>query len=135
MAKLFYDTVHTVNAKDYTEEQLDAWADGVTDTDRWNETFLSHCTVVAEIDGIIVGFGDIDDTGYLDRLYVHSDFQHMGIATAVCDELERSVNAPKYITHASVTARGFFEKRGYRAVRKQQVERKGVFLTNYVMER
>ena len=59
----------------------------------------------------------------------------MGIATAVCDELERSVNAPKYITHASVTARGFFEKRGYRVVRKQQVERKGVFLTNYVMER
>ena len=59
----------------------------------------------------------------------------MGIATAVCDELERSVNVPKYITHASVTARGFFEKRGYRAVRKQQVERKGVFLTNYVMER
>lgn len=135
LAKLFYDTVHTVNAKDYTEEQLDAWADGDTDTDRWNETFLSHCTVVAEIDGIIVGFGDIDDTGYLDRLYVHSDFRHMGIATAVCDELERSVTATKYITHASVTARGFFEKRGYRAVRKQQVERKGVFLTNYVMER
>ena len=24
LAELFYDTVHTVNAKDYTQEQLDA---------------------------------------------------------------------------------------------------------------
>ena len=28
LARLFYDTVHTVNAKDYTQEQLAAWATG-----------------------------------------------------------------------------------------------------------
>lgn len=28
MAELFYNTVHTVNAKDYTKEQLDVWATG-----------------------------------------------------------------------------------------------------------
>lgn len=26
LARLFYDTVHTVNAKDYTKAQLDVWA-------------------------------------------------------------------------------------------------------------
>ena len=26
LARLFYDTVHTVNARDYTPEQLEAWA-------------------------------------------------------------------------------------------------------------
>ena len=31
LAELFYDTVHTVNAGDYTAEQLDAWADGAPD--------------------------------------------------------------------------------------------------------
>ena len=37
--------------------------------------------------------------------------------------------------HASITARPFFEQRGYRVVRQQQVERGGVLLTNFVMEK
>lgn len=28
LAELFYNTVHAVNAKDYTKEQLDVWATG-----------------------------------------------------------------------------------------------------------
>ena len=28
LADLFYQTVHTVNGKDYTKEQLDVWATG-----------------------------------------------------------------------------------------------------------
>ena len=50
------------------------------------------------------------------------------------DALERTVKAEKYTTHASITARGFFEKRGWRVVRTQQVIRYGVALTNFVME-
>lgn len=44
---LFYDTVHTVNAADYTEEQLDAWADGNVDMQAWDRSFRSHTTYVA----------------------------------------------------------------------------------------
>ena len=64
LAELFYDTVHTVNAKDYTQEQLDAWATGKVNLEAWNESFQAHHTVVAEMDGKIVGFGDMDETGY-----------------------------------------------------------------------
>jgi len=28
ITELFYNTVHTINAKDYTKEQLDVWATG-----------------------------------------------------------------------------------------------------------
>ena len=31
LTELFYNTVHKVNAKDYTKEQLDVWADGKAD--------------------------------------------------------------------------------------------------------
>lgn len=41
----------------------------------------------------------------------------------------------KIITHASITARPFFEKRGYRVVKEQQVNRQGILLINYVMEK
>ena len=136
IAKLFYQTVHSVNQKYYTPEQLDAWADGAPDRDRWNRSLLAHHSLVAvEGEGLIVGFGDIDGTGYLDRLYVHRDRQGQGIATALLGRLERAVDAPVITTHASITARPFFEARGYRVIREQRVERHGVRMTNFVMEK
>lgn len=135
MAELFYKTVHTVNAKDYTKEQLDVWATGNVDLEKWNRSFLEHDTIVAVEDEKIVGFGDMDESGYLDRLYVHKDYQRQGIASAICDKLECAVNTEKITTHASITAKEFFESRGYKVVKRQQVERQGILLTNYVMEK
>ena len=83
MAALFYDTVHTVNTRDYTPAQLDAWADGQPDLDAWDRSFRAHTTLVAVADGRIVGFGDMTGDGYLDRLYVHKDWQGRGVATPV----------------------------------------------------
>lgn len=134
LAELFYQTVHTVNAGDYTQEQLDAWADGNVDLKAWDRSLREHVSLVAVVGGVIAGFGDIDQTGYLDRLYVHKDHQGQGVAAALCDALEQAA-AGDVVTHASITARPFFEKRGYRVLRKQQVIRRGVSLTNYVMKK
>ena len=179
LAALFYETIHTVNARDYPQEQLDAWADGHVDLDAWNESFLAHNTYVAvqecvgadDIDSrasdstdtapgktggspanaLIIGFGDMDDTGYLDRLYVHKDYQGRGVATAICDRLEEDFYLSRgrllqnsavqkrkndtFTTHASITARPFFEKRGYTVVKAQQVVRKGISIRNYIMRK
>lgn len=135
LAKLFYNTVHSINAKDYTEEQLNVWATGRIDLHEWNCSFLKHKTIVAIKNNEIVGFGDIDNSGYLDRLYVHKDYQGMGIASAICNKLECSVNAKIITTHASITAKPFFQQRGYRVIKEQQVIRQGIALTNYVMEK
>ena len=117
---------------------------GEVDLEKWDRSFCEHDTAVAAEDGQIVGFGDMDDTGYLDRLYVHAKHQGRGIVSAICDRLEgkwleqKSAGKPvskKIITHASITARPFFEKRGYRVVKEQQVTRQGVLLINYVMEK
>jgi len=134
LASLFYNTVHTINAQDYTNEQLDVWATGKVDLEVWNSSFLEHYTLVAVEENLIVGFGDIDKTGYLDRLYVHKNFQRSGIATAICNDLEQAV-AGTIMVHASITAKPFFEKRGYTMVREQQVERQGIFLTNFIMKK
>lgn len=132
LTELFYNTVHTVNAKDYTKEQLNVWATGQVDLEKWNLSLQEHYSVVAVENNIIVGFGDIDKTGYLDHLFVHADYQGKGIATSICDQLEQVVQE-NITTHASIIARPFFEKRGYQVVKEQQVERQGIFLTNYVM--
>lgn len=135
LAELFYQTVHSVNEKDYTEEQLNVWATGKVDLQEWDSSFLKHKTIIAVENDEIVGFGDIDKSGYLDRLYVHKDYQGKGIASAICDELERSVNGKHITTHASITAKPFFQYRGYRIIQEQEIVRHGISLTNYVMEK
>lgn len=134
LAELFYNTVHTVNAKDYTKEQLNVWATGIVDLEKWNQSLEEHYSLVATDGEVIIGFGDINKAGYLDRLFVHSDYQRKGIATAICNQLEQAVQG-SIVTHASITARPFFEKRGYKVIKEQQVERQGIFLTNFVMEK
>ena len=132
---IFHNTVHKVNIKDYTQEQVDAWAPDFIDKEKWNKTLSEHYTFVAVKNDAIIGFGDIDGSGYLDRLYVHHDYLRQGVATLICNKLESMVDSDlTIITHASITAKPFFEKRGYRVVKEQLVERKGVFLKNYIME-
>ena len=135
LAELFFQTVHSVNAKDYTKEQLDVWATGNVDLNRWDKSFKEHYTIIAICNDEIVGFGDINSSGYLDKLFVHKNHQHKGIATAICDELESSVTGKKIITHSSITAKPFFEKRGYRVKKEQTIVRNGISLTNFIMEK
>lgn len=134
LARLFYDTVHTINARDYNQEQLNVWATRNIDLEKWNQSFLKHYTVVAVDEKIIIGFGDIDKNGYLDHLYVHKDYQGRGVATAICDKLEQVVNGKK-VVHASITAKHFFERRGYKIIKEQKVIRNGISLINYLMEK
>lgn len=134
LAELFYNTVHTINAKDYTKEQLDAWATGKINLENWDQSFQEHYSIVAVDNSIIVGFGDMDKTGYLDRLFVHADYQRKGVATAICNRLEQAAQG-KVVTHSSITAKAFFEKRGYKIIEEQQVERQGVLLKYFVMEK
>lgn len=139
--RLFYDTVHFVNAADYTKPQLDAWADGKPDFDLWNRSLLSHYTLVAVSRGSdgekIVGFGDIDG-GYFDRLYVHRDYVGRGVGTLLADALEKHAffeGISEVTVHASITARPFFEKRGYLAAEKNTVMRRGVAMCNFTMKK
>lgn len=132
---LFYETVHQINRADYSQEQVNAWAPDDMDYDGWHESLLEHETVVAVENGILVGFGDMDEKGYLDRLYVHKDYQRRGIAAAICEELEQRVAFDRYYTHASITARPFFEKRGYCVIQENRVCRRDVWMTNYTMEK
>ena len=132
ITELFYNTVHTVNAKDYTAEELDAWTGRSVDYNKWNRSLKEHFTLVAVEDGVITGFGDIDSTGYLDRLYVHRDYQGRGTASALCDRLEKHINGDITV-HSSLTAKPFFERRGYCVIKEQQVLKNEVLLTNFVM--
>ena len=132
---LFYETVHIVCAADYSAEELDAWAPRDYDRTAWGRTLRARCTLAAETEGVLAGFGNIGPDGYLDLLYVGWAFQGRGVGTALCDALEGLYDVPRVTVCASRTARPFFAWRGYCLVRAQQVERRGVTLENFLMEK
>lgn len=131
---VFYRTVHTACAGDYTPAQLSAWAPETPDTARWAEKLRQETFLAAEGGGTLLGFGALEGA-YLDLLYVLPDCQGRGVGSALCGFLEHLCPESRITVHASRTARPFFEAQGYRLVRSQQVERRGVMLENFVLEK
>ena len=66
---VFYRTVHTACAGDYTPAQLSAWAPETPDTARWAEKLRQETFLAAEGGGALLGFGALEGA-YLDLLYV-----------------------------------------------------------------
>ncbi|HJD23944.1 MAG TPA: GNAT family N-acetyltransferase [Firmicutes bacterium] len=153
LLSVFYRAVHEAEpghaaCQDaYSRAQRDAWAPLLTGRKAaereaaWAASLAAHTTLVAEEGktGASVGFADLDgEQGYLDRLYVLPVFRGQGIASALVEALEQAARAAgrtRIFTHASLTARPFFERHGYRVVRRQTVERLGVPMENLVMEK
>ncbi|MCJ1909742.1 GNAT family N-acetyltransferase [Planococcus ruber] len=141
MVDLFYETVHSVNAAHYTAEQLHAWAPMDEKEERikkWRVSLAQNFSFVAEQKGKVVGFSDLQQDGYLNRLYVHKDHQRQGVAAALLNVAEKEagkLGLSEITLDASLTAKPFFEKRGYETIRQQTVVRKGIALTNFKMRK
>lgn len=138
IAQLFHDTIRSVNRKDYSEEQVKAWAPDDIHFRDWEEKCLSKYTLVTEINGTIIGFAQLEDNGHIDCFYCHRDYQGQGVGSMLYKSLEKraySIGVSKFFVEVSITAKPFFEKMGFSLIQKQTVTVRGVKLTNYKMEK
>lgn len=134
---LFVDTIRATCSNDYNKDQINAWTASVENIDRWNRLISHQYSIVAEIDSKIVGLAALDDPEYLDFLYVHKDYQRRGIANVLFDELKlESLHQGHYklISDVSITAKQFFESKGFEVVKENKKEIRGVEITNYRMK-
>lgn len=132
--QLIRETVRAINVNDYTEEQIKIWSN--IDINVWKQSLMNKHAIVAKTpSGIIVGFADMSPTGYLDRLYIHKDFQRTGIAKKLVNTLENLNLSTKYYTYASKTAVPFFKAIGYNIVKENKVVLQGQSFINYKMEK
>lgn len=136
LRRLFYDTVHAINQKDYSQSQCDAWAPVVYDEKEWANNLKHNYTLVAQIDNEPVGFADMDRDGYVEHLFVHKDFQGKGIAKALIQAIEKEAQRQGFKelrAEVSITAQPFFEKAGFIIVKKQHKKHRGEIFINYIM--
>jgi putative acetyltransferase len=137
--ELFHDVVHTIGAKYYSSEQVHAWApaNGV-DKEKWLKSLTANMTFVAEDKGEIIGFGDMTETGFIDRLYVHKDHQRSGVATAILKRLEeeaKKLGIAELTTEASLLLKPLVERHGFEVVQEQKKVRRGVEFITYLMRK
>ena len=134
---LFQDTVLVINKRDYSQEEVEDWASCGDVLPEIREMIKTHYFIVAVNPELqIVGFSSITPQGYLHNMFVHKDFQGKGIATILLNEIERyvtSIGIVRITSEVSITARPFFEKRGYIVVEEQKRRANQLSLTNYWM--
>ena len=117
ITQLFYETINTVNQKDYSKEQIAVWSDNSQNSDFWLKCIEIQFFVVAEKDSLIMGFASLDTNACVDFMYIHKDYQNIGVATELLDVLELEA-CEKGLTgiwsDVSITAKSFFLKKGFK---------------------
>ncbi|HBZ44905.1 MAG TPA: GNAT family N-acetyltransferase [Maritimibacter sp.] len=132
LAEVFHHAVHVTAARDYGPSQLDAWSSAPL-PDRFADREADGRIVwVAEDAARVVGFIELEPNGHIDCFYCHP----RGAGTALYDALEAGARGMEQLfVDASKTARPFFERRGFEVIEAQNVDRGGVTLMNFRMEK
>jgi putative acetyltransferase len=134
---LFWETIHSINARDYSPRQLEAWAPALPDRDRWAGMLVEGRTLVAENEGAIVGFGSLAGS-CISLLYVHGNWQRRGIGSRILAEIEREARSRgifEVFAEASITALPFFEHCGYACILQKRKELRGTFFSVCLMKK
>ncbi len=136
--RLFYNTVHTVNRRDYSPKQTRAWASPEKDVAPWEARQDSRLVFVAEQNAQIAGFAELEGNGHIDCFYCHKDFQRQGIGTALLNHLvsiAEALEMSRLFADVSITALPFFSHHRFTVVTAQEVMHRGAAFLNYKMER
>ncbi|MDR3227488.1 MAG: GNAT family N-acetyltransferase [Prevotellaceae bacterium] len=136
LQQLFVDTVSSICKSDYNAEQIIVWVSSIKDTERWHSILTQQYVLIAEDKQRIVGFGSLDKGNCIDMLYVHKNYQNQGIAYQLYEEIEKEAKRQKQTlltSNVSLTAKSFFEKRGFNTIVQQTVIKQGIELINFKM--
>jgi putative acetyltransferase len=135
--RLYQETILAVNQKDYSTEEVEDWASCGNSLTHWEQLINELYFIVAENNKKqIAGFSSIRNDGYLYSMFVHKDFQRQGIASLLYNKIEEyaiTKNIAKITSEVSITAKGFFERQGFKVDEEQKRKANKLSLTNYKM--
>ncbi|WP_428025637.1 GNAT family N-acetyltransferase [Arcobacter sp.] len=133
---LFTNTIHKTCSKDYTQAQLNAWANPNIDFKIWEQRVAKTKPYLAIIQNKLVGFVEFYED-YIDCFYIHHEYQGMGIGKSLLEHvlsIAKKNNVFKIRVDVSITAKPFFEKFGFKQIKINHVKRCEEELINFSME-
>lgn len=138
IALLFHETVREINIRDYSSSQVKAWAPDDIQFKNWAKDCAEKFTYVADDEGVIAGFGELELSGHINCFYCHKNYQRMGVGSKIYDAIEakaHELGITRLYAEVSITAKPFFLQMGFQMMSEQQVERREETFINYVMEK
>ncbi len=135
---VFYSAVHQTAARDYSPEQLAAWAPADIDGARWAEHMRQLHPFVVERDGQIVGYADVQPNGYIDHFFVSGQHPRQGIGARLMQRIHeqaQTLGLTELTADVSLTAQPFFAHYGFELVERREVVRDGVTIPNALMRK
>lgn len=138
LAAIFVASIEQLTGDDYSEAQQQAWAGAAADEEQFGERLAGELTLVATLQNSPVGFAALKGADHIDMLYVHPGAAGQGVASMLCDALEKLAGgrgAKSLTVDASDNATDFFTKRGYVATRRSTVTVNGEWLANTTMQK
>ena len=138
LAAIFVAAIEELTGEDYSEAQQEAWASAADDEEQFGKRLAGELTLIATLQNSPVGFASLKGKDHIDMLYVHPGAAGQGVASMLCDALEKLAGgrgAKNLTVDASDNAQGFFEKRGYVAKQRNTVTVNGEWLANTTMQK
>ena len=138
LATIFVAAIQELTGDDYSEAQQEAWASAADDEAELGKRLAGQLTLIATLQNSPVGFASLKGPDHIDLLYVHPGAAGQGIASMLCDALEKLAGArgAKSLTvDASDNAEPFFKKRGYVGMQRNTITVNGEWLANTTMQK
>ena len=136
--QLYHDTTHEINGRDYNPVQCEHWAPGQVDMAKWKERIRIKNPFVAEQDGKIVGFAELEPDGLIDYFYCHHQHQRSGVGRSLYRTIEAEAIRLKLTclrALVSTTAKDFFLSMGFEIVEQRDNVVCGAVAKNYLMRK
>jgi putative acetyltransferase len=138
LAAIFVAAIEQLAGEDYSEAQQEAWASAADDEEKFGKRLAGELTLIGTLENSPVGFASLKGADHIDMLYVHPSVAGQGVATLLCDALEKLAGgrgAKKLTVDASDNAQEFFGKRGYVPMQRNTVTVNGEWLANTTMQK
>ncbi|WP_371188778.1 GNAT family N-acetyltransferase [Thalassotalea maritima] len=135
---IHFHTIQHINIGDYSQAQVEAWAPENKDFSLWQTRMQRLSPFIAEIDGVIVGYSDLQTDGLIDHFFCHHEYQGQGVGKALMKhilETGKVRGLKRFYSQVSITAKPFYQHFGFDVVKAQEVEIRGQVLNNFVMEK
>jgi putative acetyltransferase len=138
LAAIFVAAIEQLTGEDYSEAQQEAWASAADDEEQFGKRLAGELTLIGTLQNSPVGFASLKGADHIDMLYVHPSAAGQGVATLLCDALEKLAGGrgtKKLTVDASDNAQEFFAKRGYVPMQRNTVTVNGEWLANTTMQK
>ncbi len=138
LAVIFVAAIEELTGDDYSEAQQQAWASAADDEEQFGERLGGELTLIATMQNSPVGFASLKGADHIDMLYVHPGAVGQGVASMLCEALEKLAGgrgAKSLTVDASDNAMEFFLKRGYVGKQRNTVTVNGEWLANTTMQK